>query len=478
MSWRVSVVFLGRMIGQPEHRCGDSRLQARPMQTATSGSLIAVLICVLGGAACSRQTSVASAPIAAEVLTLANGLRVILHRDATVPLVFIQACFQVSAADDPPGKTGLAHVVEHLVLRGTAAEESFDHGMATHGATDFDTTCYRQRLPAHELELGLWREARRMDGSVVVGEARMEAERRSVLQEIVERFESQGDHAERLALRQTLWPELAPWGYLPGGRKADVSLLTTSDAETFLRAWYVTDETAVVIAGDFDPGSIRTQVNRWLAGVPRRAPPTRAKLPWAAALTPGRLVVNRSSGGRQGITYLWRAPGPFQPAEPETLLLVRILGDGDRGRIASAFRTHGLPLAQAVTELAHEAGVGGFLITVRPGPGVALPQVGRVLDEVIERLRSVPVDAAEHAEALALIEARLSYDRDSLADRAHRFHLYSRYLGRPDGWAPDMERFQRTTRASLQSAARALLDRAHRAEVVFLPAERPDAGPP
>jgi zinc protease len=434
--------------------------------------LLLSLSCVL---ACSAGNPTPKVLPSVDSFTLANGLQVVLHRAPGVPLVMVSMCFAAGAADDPPGKTGLAHVVEHVIVRGLSAEINPDRNN-TDGQTSFDTTCYEQRLGADRLDVGLRQAKSRLFGQPVVSKERLAIELQAVAQEFRERFENRPDIANLMALRGAAWPEFASWDYIPLGRKRDVASISVHDVEIFLQTWYQPSAATLVVVGDFDPSWAEGRIRETLGAVASRPVPARKAFAKDAKLTRHRRVVGPSGAAEHRLTYLSRSPGPFEQGDAELLVLSRILG-GRGGRISEAFRAVGIE-AEAHSIVDYEVGIGVFGITVTVPTDVPMLDIERLVEDVSKRLIDGPPTAEEHAEAVALVENDLVFELDSLSGRARRLQLYRRYLGRADGGSQDFGRFRKTTPQDIQMVARRLLDQSHRVEVVASPGERARAAAP
>ncbi|HEY0715910.1 MAG TPA: pitrilysin family protein, partial [Polyangia bacterium] len=357
-----------------------------------------------------------------ERFVLANGLRVILLEDATAPLVLLNSCVEGGAMDEPAGKTGLAHLVEHLAVRGFSRERAIEPGTFNNGITDFDRTCFSQKLPSNRLESGLAVERERLEIKPTIEAQRFEEERRSVLQEMRERFAitipSEGSENQAkpagtspfpsswlLSVRSLIWPEFSSWDSLPLGRSSDVLGLQPSDAERFLADWYTPSNTTLVLVGAVKAASARPLVEKWLGDLPARVPAKRRTLRRPERLTAARKTI---SAGRdaKSVTFAWRVPTGLEEHAAEIQLLARLLGDHDHGRITMAFRTWGHPVLGATTIVESEAGIGAMLVRVDLAPSTSLREAEGTLSQVIERLRTQSISQQEWEEVAALAEAR------------------------------------------------------------------------
>jgi predicted Zn-dependent peptidase len=222
---------------------------------------------------------------------LANGLRVILHRDARLPLVAINLWYHVGSKDELPGKTGFAHLFEHMLFQGSANVGTNDHfrllqqvGGVANGSTWYDRTNYYETVPVHALDLGLWLESDRMGYLLdALTPEKLENQRSVVMNERRQRVDNQpyGRALERL--HQLLFPAPHPYGWPVIGYMEDIAAATLDDVAEFFRAHYAPANAVITLAGDIEPADALDRVNRWFGDLPSGPAPARRRLPPAAA---------------------------------------------------------------------------------------------------------------------------------------------------------------------------------------------------
>ncbi|MGE0640365.1 MAG: M16 family metallopeptidase [Thermoanaerobaculia bacterium] len=220
---------------------------------------------------------------------LENGLRLVLHRDDTLPLVSVNLWYRVGSKNESPGRTGFAHLFEHMLFQGSAHVGTNDHfghlqsvGGVANGSTWYDRTNYYETLPAHELDLGLWLESDRM-GFLLEGlsSEKLEMQRQVVMNERRQRVDNQPYGRASELLFEALFPEGHPYRWPVIGTMADIEAASLEDVRSFFRRYYGPENAVLSIAGDFDPAATIAAVERWFGEIPRgpAPPPVRAPLP-------------------------------------------------------------------------------------------------------------------------------------------------------------------------------------------------------
>ena len=218
---------------------------------------------------------------------LTNGLRVLLHRDDRLPLVAVNLWYHVGSRHDPPNRTGLAHLFEHMLFQGSAHVAANEHfrqvqrvGGVANGSTWYDRTNYYETLPADHLELGLWLESDRMGFlRETLAAEKLETQRQVVLNERRQRVDNQpyGKAYERLF--ELLFPVGHPYRWPVIGSEQDISSATLDEVRAFYDRHYLPANATLTLAGDFDPAAALEAVHRWFGELPAADAPDRRRLP-------------------------------------------------------------------------------------------------------------------------------------------------------------------------------------------------------
>jgi len=213
--------------------------------------------------------------------TLDNGLRVVLQPDARLPLAAVNLWYEVGSVDERPGKTGMAHLFEHMLFQGSENVGTNDHfrwiqqvGGVANGSTWYDRTNYYETLPANYLDLGLWLESDRMGFLLpALDEEKLENQREVVMNERRQRIDNQpyGRAFERL--HELLYPERHPYHWPVIGYMEDIASMSLEDVELFFRSHYAPDNAVLSLVGDFEPADAMRRVERYFGQLPPRTSP-------------------------------------------------------------------------------------------------------------------------------------------------------------------------------------------------------------
>lgn len=213
--------------------------------------------------------------------TLGNGLRVVAAPDPSRPIVAVNLWYAVGSRDERPGRTGFAHLFEHMMFKGSAHVPDNGHfemieraGGSLNASTWFDRTNYYETLPSHELDLALWLEADRMGFMLeAMTQDKLDRERDVVKNEKRQRYDNQpyGDWSERL--QEMVWPESHPYRHTVIGSMQDLDAADLSDIEQFFRTFYLPNNAVLTVAGDAEPDRVFEAAERWFGDIARGADP-------------------------------------------------------------------------------------------------------------------------------------------------------------------------------------------------------------
>jgi len=439
-------------------------------------------------------TTPAARPLAVtyQQFTLPNGLRVILHEDHRVPMVTVNVWYHVGSGREAPGRTGFAHLFEHLMFEGSGhvKEGDFDNlleavGGNNNGSTSTDRTNYYITVPSNALELALFLESDRLGYLLdAMSPAKVDGQR-----DVVKNERRQGVEnapygvAENDVLPAMLFPNGHPYSWSTIGSMDDLTAASYEDVVGFFKTYYVPSNASLVLAGDIDPAAARALVEKWFADVPAgaRVPPVD---PPAAALTG---VVRRTVDDRVQLPRLylgWLTPARFAPGDAELDLLAAVLAGGKNARLYKRL-VYELQIAQDVEAFQVSQALGswfGIMVTARQPkdeagqasswPAAAIARVQAIVDEEIERLRAAPPEARELERAVNQFEAGF-FDRleqaSGFGGKADQLNAYYVATGNPDWFNEDLARYRAITPVDLQAAALTWLPRDRRVELVVEP---------
>ncbi len=355
-----------------------------------------------------------------EAATLANGLRVVVHRDVETPLVAVNVLYRVGSRDDPPQRTGLAHLFEHLMFGGSAHVPDFDEAIQMAGGennafTNADATNYYDTLPAAHLEVALWLESDRMC-CLGLGEEVLEVQRSVVIEEFREANfgEPWGDawhHLLGLAwnAHPYRWPTI-------GLSEAHLRAITRDDARRFYETFYRPSNATLVIAGNVDPDEALRLADTWFGDIASGPPPER-RLPVEVPGGPRRGEV-RGHAPVDALFLAWHMPPRDHPDYHTIDLISDLLDNGPSARLYRRLIKEKHLASFVDCYLSSHVGPGLFVIEARPANGVRIETLERALREEVERLCAEPVPERELQKVRNKAEATLLFGEIQVLHKA------------------------------------------------------------
>jgi predicted Zn-dependent peptidase len=427
--------------------------------------MTAVLLPLLALALASGPVSSPDRPSPSPVLErrLGNGLRVLLCPDPRASGVAVQVWYGVGSRHEPPGKTGLAHLVEHLMFTGSvhAPYPQFDllierHGGQNNASTDEDSTHYYEVGPGALLPLFLWLEADRL---ATLPEALTE-EKLTAQRGVVENERRESENAPygalELLLPELVWPRGHPYFHPVIGSHQDLAAATLEDVRSFFRRHYRPSNALLTICGHFDADEANRLVDRYFAWMPAGEAPPEAR-PAAPPLGPGRTRVEDAVTLPLALVA-WRSPAAYGPGDAELDLAARILVQGRTAGRLHAELVERRRLAESV-EAAQNAGeLGGhFAVSAVALPGHSSEELADAALAVVRRLGAEGPTADELEAARATLLTELAQGMEGVGGRAAALSQVARGMGSATRWPAYVDLYRRATPASVKEAVAKLV---------------------
>ena len=364
--------------------------------------------------------------------TLSNGLRVVLHRDPGLPLVAVNLWYHVGSKDERPGRTGFAHLFEHMLFQGSEHVGPNDHfhyvqqaGGVANGSTWYDRTNYYETLPAHHLDLGLWLESDRMGFLLpALTEKQLATQREVVMNERRQRVDNQpyGRAFERL--NELLYPADHPYHWPVIGTLEDIAAARLDEVAAFFTTFYAPNNAVLTLAGDFSPGRALESVERYFGPIPRGP---EASAPASAALP-------RLDGKRRAIleedvrlprVYLgYRVPRFGERAWYAANLLATALAGGKSSPLYADL-VYRRQIAQDVSASVFPTELCATVLVVATGrPEVAPADLEAALSEHLDRCAATPVAGANLERGRNLLLTSYFQEIQKLDNRADLFSFF------------------------------------------------------
>ena len=413
-----------------------------------------------------------------ERYTLPNGLEVILHQDNSVPLVAVDIWYHVGSGDETPGKSGFAHVFEHMLFQGSehvGEDRHFDilkkiGATAVNGTTNTDRTNYFEVVPSNQLETALWLESDRMGYLLpLLTEKSLDNQREVVLNERRQNYENVPYGLALFEVSKLLYPEGHPYRYLTIGRHDDVANASLTDVRNFYKKWYVPANATLCIAGDIDPAQAKKLIQKWFGDFPVTQKPAHHPPP-TPAITHVRSVVHDPLAKLERIEYVWNTPAFFAPGDADLDILADALARTGTGRLYKIL-VHDKQLAQSVN--AYQASrqfSSYFTVVVTAKTGADMKEIERIINQELDKVMKEPITQREFDRAVTNRVASYTWGLETLLARAQQLQAYNHYVGNPDYITKDLDRYRHSSPAKVLGVAARYLATEHRAEVLTMPA--------
>ena len=409
--------------------------------------------------------------------TLSNGLDVIVHEDRRMPLVAVSVWYHVGSKNEVPGRTGLAHLFEHLMFEGSEHQPDGyfaplqEAGGSLNGSTSADRTNYWELVPSQATRLALWMEADRMGWFLpALSEARFETQRAVVLNERRQTYENRPYGLAQFALMDALFPPTHPYHWPTIGEPADLAAATLDDVRAFFRRYYHPGNASLVVAGDIDTGEILRQVEELFGAIPSGEPaPVVTDVPGGSA--PRRLVLeDRVELSR--LYLAWPSPALFQPGDAELDLAADLLANGRTSRLYERLiHDRRIAVELAAGQTSRELS-GTFQIIASAAPGHTLDELEAAIHEEVARFASDGPSDAEVARGRTQAETAFVLRVQSLGGfggKADQLNAYNVYLDTPDSFDADLARYLDATPGTLRQSVASWLDRSRAVALAVVP---------
>ena len=419
--------------------------------------------------------------------TLPNGLTVILHEDHSVPQVAVNVWYHVGSSREKPGRTGFAHLFEHLMFEGSkhVQEGEFDTllesaGGTNNGSTTEDRTNYYETLPSNALDVALFLESDRMGYLLdVMTPDRVNGQREVVKNERRQRYENTPYGRAFVRIPELLYPPAHPYHWPVIGYMDDLNAATSDDVIDFFKRYYAPSNASLVIAGDINPAQARARVEHWFSDVKAAAPePAVQPLAVPPAQLSGVIKDTLTDAVQLPRIYLcWLTPALYAPGDAELDAVSGILAAGKTSRLYERL-VYDMQLAQDVQAFQSSSALQSIYmiqVTARPSADpadVSLSRIVAVVDEELDKLRKTAPTARELERVKNSREAAFYAGLEQVESKADQLNAYFTMTGNPDYFAQDLARYQRLTPEAVRAAAERWLPAGRRLELSVVPEKK------
>ena len=452
------------------------------MRASTSAILVALTLSSIAFAAAPPAKPLKLPEIKYETYTLPNGLKVITHQDHRLPLVAVDLWYHVGPLNERAGRTGFAHLFEHMMFEGSEhvgekAHIKYVEGAGAtdvNGTTSFDRTNYFETLPANQLELGLWLESDRM-GFLMEGLDRVKlANQRDVVRN--ERRQGEGSPYDLAddKMYELLFPKEHPYYANVIGSHADIEAARIADIRDFHQQFYTPNNASIAIAGDFDPKKLKDLLTKYFGPIPQgpAAAPVNTPTP---AITAQRRATVTDDVKLEQIDIAWLTPALYAPGSYDVSVAVRALGGSKDSRLREAlvYKTQVAQSVQCYEQGLKLTGIASCSITAKPG--VKLADLEASVWAELAKLQADGPTAleVEAAKASDLTRKVTGLQRlGGFGGIADTLDQYNQYTGDPGYLGKDIAAEQAVTTASAKAAASKYLTRDGAAVVYTVPGKK------
>ena len=417
-------------------------------------------------------------------VTLANGLDVLVHEDHDCPIVAVNVWYHVGSKNEKPGRTGFAHLFEHLMFEGSEHhDKGYFHplqeaGGTLNGSTNADRTNYWEVVPTNALELALWMESDRMGYLLpALTDQKFQNQRDVVLNERRQNYENRPYGFAGMAMMKALYPPDHPYHWLTIGEAADLRATELADVRAFFQTYYRPRNASLALAGDIDTDRAIALVEDYFGGIDAGDPPPPVE---AAAPVPPETEVRLVLEDRVELPRLylaWHSAGLFADGDAEMDLIAEILAGSKTSRLYRAL-VYDQRLATEIAASQNSREIGGFFqIVATAAPGRSLEELEAAIARELAGFIAAGPTATEMERCMAQSESHFIYRLQTVGGfggKSDQLNAYNVFLGDPDYFDQDLDRYRQASPANLQDAAARALQAAHRITLSVVPRGRLD----
>jgi zinc protease len=397
--------------------------------------------------------------------TLDNGLDVIVHEAHHVPIVAVNVWYHVGSKNERPGRTGFAHLFEHLMFEGSEHHSGGyfpplqQAGALLNGSTNTDRTNYWEVVPTSAVELALWMESDRMGYLLpAVTAQRFETQRDVVLNERRQNYENRPYGMALMAISATLYPPDHPYHWVTIGAAEDITAMRLEDVHEFFRTYYHPANASLALAGAIETARAIDLAEQYFGDL--QPGPEPESIAVAAKLTREHRLLLQDRVELPRVYMAWHSPAMFAEGDAEMDLLADLLANGKTSRL---YRTLVYERRIAVDVSAYQSSrelASFFLVAATAAPGQSLTDIAAAIDAELQAVVDHGPSAAEMERAAAQVEAHFLYRLQTVGGfggKSDQLNAYNVFCGDPSYFSRDLARYRDATQERVRAAAAALL---------------------
>jgi len=419
--------------------------------------------------------------------TLSNGLDVLLHEDHSCPIAAVNLWYHVGSKNERPGRTGFAHLFEHLMFEGSAHHDKGyfpplqGAGASLNGSTNADRTNYWEVVPSTALELVLWMESDRMGYLLpALTDSKFVNQRDVVLNERRQNYENRPYGLAPMAMVAALFPPDHPYHWTTIGEIADLRAAGLDEVRQFFSTYYHPGNASLALAGDFDPDAALELARTYFEELPA-GPSVLPVKPQTPELVDETRLLLEDRVELPRLYISWLTPAMFAGGDADLDLAADILANGKTSRLYKRL-VFDERIATDVSAAQNSREIAGFMqLAATAAPGHNLLEIERVMVEEISRLAADGPSVDEMDRAKMQAEVQFVFRLQSVGGfggKSDQLNAYNTFLGDPAFFDRDLQRYRDVTSSSLQAAVRGFCDHGRRVALSIVPRGRADLAMP
>ncbi len=399
--------------------------------------------------------------------TLANGLDILIHEDHGCPIVAVNLWYHVGSKNEKPGRTGFAHLFEHLMFEGSQHHDRGyfqplqEAGASLNGSTNADRTNYWEVVPRNALELALWMESDRMGYLLpALTDAKFDNQREVVLNERRQNYENRPYGFAGMAIVGALYAPDHPYHWLTIGAPDDLRAAHLDDVRAFFQTYYRPRNASLALAGDVHTGEVLALATEYFGPLEAGHDPPPVEFTPPARLTAESRLLLEDRVELPRLYFAWHSPALFAEDDATLDLVAEVLASGKTSRLYRSL-VYEERIATEIAASQNSREIGGFFqIVATATPGRTLTELEKAIGRVLATFIDQGPTSAEMDRCLAQAEANFIYRLQTVGGfggKSDQLNAYNMFLGEPGYFERDLERYRHVTPEAMQRAARAWL---------------------
>jgi zinc protease len=401
-----------------------------------------------------------------EKYKLENDLEVILHQNKLLPVVSVNIWYKVGSANEKSGKTGLAHLFEHMMFQGSENVEKEMHfryiqesGGSLNGSTSFDRTNYYEKVPANFLELALWLESDRMGFFLpALTQEKLDNQKSVVMNERLERYDNQPYGLAWEKIITSLYPDKHPYSWPTIGFMNDIESYSLKDVSSFFQRYYSPNNATMVVAGDIEIERTKELIGKYFGEINSIKSDKNFEFSNLEIHSDGR-IIHEDNVQLERLYIAWPSTMAFSDDDAKLDVLSDLLSGSKNSRLYKKL-VFDKEIAQDVSAFQFSGKYAGhFMIIATAKPGISLDDLKSEIIEEIEKVQKKTIAQKELERSRNSIKSNFIYSLQNLDTLADQLNLYNFYLNEPNSFSYDLNRYQIINQDDVSNAAKRYLSK-------------------